>query len=83
MEALSMPIQVNTHEAKTNLSKLLARVKAGEEIIIANAGQPVARLVPIEDRPMQRTPGSAQGRITIAPDFDTPLPEKVLRTFEE
>jgi len=78
-----MPLQVNTHEAKTNLSKLLARVKAGEEIVIANAGRPVARLVPIEHRPTQRTPGSAQGRITIAPGFDAPLPESVLRTFEE
>ena len=78
-----MSIQVNTHEAKTNLSKLLARVKAGEEVIIANAGQPVARLVPIEDRPLRRTPGSAQGRITIAPDFDAPLPEAILETFEE
>ena len=78
-----MPLQVNTHEAKTNLSKLLARVKAGEEIVIANAGQPVARLVPIEHRPTQRTPGSAQGRINIAPDFDAELPEAVLRTFEE
>jgi len=78
-----MPLQVNTHEAKTNLSKLLARVKAGEEIVIANAGRPVARLVPIEYRPLHRTPGSAQGRINIAPDFDAPLPESVLKTFEE
>jgi len=78
-----MPVQVNIHEAKTHLSKLLARVKAGEEVIIAKAGKPVARLAPIESCAVQRTPGSARGKLTIAPDFDAPLPEEVLKVFEE
>jgi len=78
-----MPVQVNIHEAKTHLSKLLARVKAGEEVIIAKAGKPIARLVPIESHQMRRTPGSARGKVTVAPDFDAPLPEAVLKIFEE
>jgi len=78
-----MPVQVNIHEAKTHLSKLLARVKAGEEVIIAKAGKPVARLAPIESCAVRRTPGSARGKLTIAPDFDAPLPEEVLKVFEE
>lgn len=77
-----MAAQVNIHEAKTHFSKLLARVKAGEEIIIAKAGQPVARLLPVTERPARRMPGSAQGRVKIAPDFDAPLPESLLETFE-
>lgn len=77
-----MPVQVNIHEAKTHFSKLLARVKAGEEIIIAKAGKPVARLVPVTERPIQRVAGSAKGKITVAPDFDAPLPERVLEAFE-
>lgn len=77
-----MPVQVNIHEAKTHLSKLLARVKDGEEIIIAKAGKPVARLVPVVERPVQRLPGSAKGKVAIAPNFDAPLPESVLKAFE-
>ena len=77
-----MVLQVNIHEAKTNLSKLLARVSAGEEVIIARAGKPIARLVPITERPRQRVPGSAKGKVTISPDFDAPLPESVLEAFE-
>ena len=77
-----MPVQVNIHEAKTHLSKLLARVREGEEIIIAKAGSPVARLIPVVQRPARRLPGSAKGRVTIAPDFDAPLPEAILEEFE-
>ncbi len=77
-----MPLQVNIHEAKTHLSKLLARVKAGEEVVIAKAGKPVARLVPIKSHKTRRTPGSARGKLTIAPDFDAPLPEAILKIFE-
>lgn len=73
---------VNTHEAKTHLSRLLARVAAGEEIIIAKAGKPIARLVPIAAAPAKRTPGSARGKIWVAPDFDAPLPEDIVRAFE-
>jgi len=76
-----MPMQVNVHEAKTHLSKLLERVKGGEEIIIAKAGKPVARLVPIK-RPARRLPGTAKGQVTLAPDFDAPLPEAILKEFE-
>lgn len=77
-----MPVQVNIHEAKTHLSKLLDRVKEGEEIIIAKAGKPIARLVPMVERPSRRVPGRAKGRVTIAPDFDAPLPEPILEAFE-
>lgn len=77
-----MPVQVNIHEAKTHLSKLLARVREGEEIIIAKAGSPVARLVPVVDRPARRLPGSAKGKVAIAPDFDAPLPEAIMQEFE-
>ncbi len=61
----------NIHEAKTHLSRLLERVAQGEEIVIAKAGQPVARLVPYKE-PAQpkREPGSMKGRIWISPDFD-------------
>lgn len=72
---------VNIHEAKTHLSQLLGRVALGEEIVIAKAGTPVAKLAPVRARPKRRTPGSAQGKLWIAPDFDAPLPEKVLREF--
>lgn len=78
-----MPLQVNVHEAKTHFSRLLARVKEGEEIIIAKAGAPVARLVPVAERPARRVPGSAKGKVTIAPDFDDPLPEEILKEFEK
>ena len=78
-----MPVQVNIHEAKTHLSKLLVQVGAGEEIIIAKAGKPIARLVPVVDRSPQRLPGSAKGKVTIAPDFDAPLPEDILEEFEK
>jgi prevent-host-death family protein len=77
-----MPVQVNIHEAKTHLSKLLARVREGEEIIIAKAGSPVARLVPVVDRPARRLPGSAKGKVAIAPNFDAPLPEAIMQEFE-
>ncbi|HHV62265.1 MAG TPA: type II toxin-antitoxin system Phd/YefM family antitoxin [Firmicutes bacterium] len=77
-----MPMHVNIHEAKTQFSKLLMRVKKGEEIIIAKAGKPVARLAPIVERPIRRVPGSAKGMVTILPDFDAPLPESILEAFE-
>ena len=77
-----VPLQVNIHEAKTNFSKLLARVCAGEEVIIARAGKPIAKLVPIKKRPPRRVPGSAKGKVIISPDFDAPLPESILEAFE-
>ncbi|MFZ5595558.1 MAG: type II toxin-antitoxin system Phd/YefM family antitoxin [Bacillota bacterium] len=75
-------MQINVHEAKTHFSKLLARVEEGEEVIIARAGVPVARMVPITDRPNRRMPGSAKGWVVVAPDFEEPLPETVLEDFE-
>jgi antitoxin (DNA-binding transcriptional repressor) of toxin-antitoxin stability system len=73
-----MTIQVNIHEAKTHLSELLQRVINGEEVIIAKAGKPVARLARIQPEPLPRAPGSDAGQVAIAPDFDAPLAE-----FEE
>ncbi len=68
-----MAIQVNIHEAKTQLSRLLEPVQDGEEIIIAKSGKPLARLIAVIERPARRIPGSAQGRIKVPPDFDKPL----------
>jgi prevent-host-death family protein len=73
--------EVNIHEAKTHLSKLLRRVTAGEEIVIARAGKPVARLVPVAEPPRPRELGRDRGKIWIADDFDTLDPE-ILADFE-
>jgi prevent-host-death family protein len=73
--------EVNIHEAKTHLSRLLQRVIAGEEIVIARDGEPVARLVPIE-RPARRLFGSDRGLFEVPADFDAPLPPDVLAEFE-
>jgi antitoxin (DNA-binding transcriptional repressor) of toxin-antitoxin stability system len=64
------------------LSRLLVHVGNGEEVIIARAGRPVARLVPTKAKPGHREPGSAAGKVIIMPDFDAPLPEDVVRAFE-
>ena len=77
-----MMTTVNVHEAKTHFSKLLARVRVGEEVIIAKAGKPIARLVPVEAKPGRRVAGSAAGKVIIMPDFDAPLPDDVLEAFE-
>jgi prevent-host-death family protein len=65
----------NIHEAKTHLSELLRRVLAGEEIIIAKAGQPIAILKPFQEPPEPRRPGNDAGLVKIHEDFDEPLPE--------
>lgn len=75
--------EVSVHEAKTHLSRLLRRVAEGEEIVIANAGRPVARLVPVESARPSRRLGLDRGRVRIADDFDAPLPEAIRRSFEE
>ena len=77
-----MDITVNIHEAKTHLSRLLARVMGGEEIIIAKAGKPIAKLVPYGIPNKQRVPGTAKGKIWISEDFDGPLPDEILESFE-
>lgn len=66
----------NIHDAKTHFSKLLERVLNGEEIVIAKAGKPVARILPFAaDDTSPRIPGIDRGKVTIQPDFDAPLPE--------
>lgn len=72
---------VNIHEAKTHLSRLVARAEAGEEIVIARGGRPVARLVPFDAPTEPRTFGRMRGQIRIADDFDEPLPDDVLDSF--
>jgi prevent-host-death family protein len=68
-------IFVNVHEAKTHLSKLIKQAAAGEEIVVASAGRPVAKIVAYEASSEPRTPGLLAGRIEIAPDFDELPPE--------
>ena len=70
-------MEVNIHQAKTHLSRLLRRVAGGEEITIAHAGVPVARLIPIEKSHGARTLGIDHEEIRIADDFDAPSPELV------
>jgi prevent-host-death family protein len=73
---------VNTHEAKTQFSRLLKRVASGEEIVIATRGVPVARLVPMVPEKSKRKLGAYGDTIKIADDFDAPLPEDILEDFE-
>jgi prevent-host-death family protein len=72
---------LNIHAAKTHLSRLLEEVGEGEEIVIAKAGRPIARLVPIE-KPTKRKLGLLKGRLTIPASFDDPLPDDVIASFE-
>jgi prevent-host-death family protein len=74
-------MEVNIHEAKTHFSKLLQRVAGGEEVTIARAGVPVARLVPVNPRESKRPLGFAKGEVWIADDFDAPLPAELLKEF--
>jgi prevent-host-death family protein len=76
-----MSVQVNIYEAKTKFSKLISQAIAGEEIIIAKSGKPVAKLVPFEGPPKNRKPGSAKDKIVMTEDFDAPLPEDILKEF--
>lgn len=70
------------HEAKTHLSRLVEQVAAGEEVVIARAGRPVARLVAVDAEPTPRRGGQWRGRVTIHDDFDDPLPPEILDAFE-
>jgi prevent-host-death family protein len=76
-----MATQVNVHEAKTQFSRLLRRVAAGEEIIIARGGEPIARLVAMKSPSKQPQVGLDVGQVHIAEDFDA-LPDELLREFE-
>lgn len=73
---------LNLYEAKTRLSALVEEASAGAEIIIAKAGVPRARLVPLRQRALRRRPGGSEGRIWISPEFDAPLPRDILDAFE-
>lgn len=73
---------VNVHEARTHLSRLLERVAAGEEVVIAMAGKPVARLVPFEAKTGARPLGLYAGQIEVADDFDAPLPDDAMEGLE-
>lgn len=69
----------NIHEAKTHLSRILERVEAGEEVLIARNGTPIARLSPAHAKP--RSPGRLKGKIRVHEDFDDPLPAELLERF--
>ncbi len=74
---------MNLYDAKTRLSQLVDRAAAGEEIVIAKSGKPLARLVPLEPpRKRPRKPGGWKGKLWVAPDFDAPLPDELLDLFE-
>ena len=73
---------MNVHSAKTHLSRLLDQVEGGEEIVIARAGKPVARLLPMEAPAGKRVLGAFAGMLNIPADFDAPLPEDLLALFE-
>ncbi|TXK96215.1 type II toxin-antitoxin system prevent-host-death family antitoxin [Methylococcaceae bacterium HT4] len=71
-------LQMNIHEAKTHLSQLLEQIEAGEDVIIARHGKPVARLIPYTIKPVQqRKPGTLRGKISFNEDFDAPLPDDI------
>ncbi len=73
---------VNIHDAKTNLSRIIDEVAAGAEVIIAKAGKPMARLSPIAPTVRKKKLGLLKGKIKVAADFNAPLDEDVLGTFE-
>jgi len=74
-------MEVNIHEAKTHLSRLLEKVAMGEEVIIAKAGTPVAKLVPIKPARRRFKLGSAKGEFTVPDDFNDPLPKDIEDLF--
>lgn len=75
-----MEHQINIHEAKTQMSKLVERAQGGEEFVIAKAGKPVARIMPLEK--VKRKLGLLDGKIKIPDDFNDALPDEVLAQFE-
>jgi len=80
---VEMPKIVNLYAAKTNLSDLVERAARGEEIVIAKAGVPMARLVPLATKQRTRQPGGWETGVWVAPDFDAPLPAEILRSFTD
>jgi prevent-host-death family protein len=77
-----MSTVVNVHQAKTHLSRLLEEVAAGGVVVIAKAGRPVARLVPLETVVRRKKLGLLKGQFVVPDDFDAPLPSEVLAEFE-
>jgi prevent-host-death family protein len=77
-----MTTTINIHEAKTHLSRIVEDVAAGAEVIIAKAGKPMARLVPISAPSSRKVLGLLEGQIHVPDDFDAPLPDDVLDAFE-
>jgi prevent-host-death family protein len=73
---------INIHEAKTHLSRLVEEASEGEEIVIAKAGKPVARLVPVKRTNRRRRLGVLAGKLVVPSDFDASLPEEVIAMFE-
>jgi prevent-host-death family protein len=72
---------VEIPEGQSEFAELLRRVRSGEEIIISQAGTPIARIVPIAEQKLPRIPGLDRGKVEIAPDFDAPLPDNILNAF--
>jgi len=72
---------VNMYEAKSNLSKLVEEAEAGEEVILARAGHPVVRLVPVRQKGRRKL-GSWKGQVWMADDFDAPLPESEVAAWQ-
>jgi prevent-host-death family protein len=78
-----MTVDVNIHEAKTHLSRLLEQALAGDDVVIMKAGKPLVRLTPVAAAPVRRKIGTANGDFIVPDDFDTPLPNRVLDEFEK
>jgi prevent-host-death family protein len=74
--------QVNVYEAKTKLSQLLDEAVGGEDIVIARAGRPLVRLVPVEQSRKPRKPGGWKGKVWTSDDFDDPLPDDIQAALE-
>ncbi|MCX7117031.1 MAG: type II toxin-antitoxin system Phd/YefM family antitoxin [Legionellales bacterium] len=74
---------MNIHQAKTHFSQLVDEAMRGEEVIISKAGTPILKLVPLHVPKFKRIPGALKGKITMADDFDAPLPDDFLDTFED
>jgi prevent-host-death family protein len=82
-EAKPMSITMTVREAQADFSKILAQVSQGAEVIIAEDGRPVARVVPASGVAARRRPGSAAGEVVMYADFDAPLPPEVIESFEQ
>jgi prevent-host-death family protein len=76
-----MTVSVNISDAVTQLSELIHQAIQGEDVVIAEAGMPIVRLVPIAPESLSRVPGQDKGKVFVADDFDDPLPENILAGF--